>query len=61
MSAVTPGSEIATAVRALDTSGTSYSIAGTLYCVAPLPEINGETSVSVAELRFSGLLDWSAS
>lgn len=50
-----------TAVSALDTAGDRYSIAGTLYCVAPLPEINGDTSVSVPELRFSGLLDWSAS
>lgn len=50
-----------TAVRALDTPAGSYSIAGTLYCVAPLPEINGDTSVSVPELRFSGLLDWNAS
>ena len=50
-----------TAIRALDTAGHRYSIAGTLYCIAPLPEINGDTSVSVPELRFSGLLDWSAS
>jgi hypothetical protein len=49
------------AVRALDETDDRYSIAGALYCVAPLPEINGDTSVSVPELRFAGLLDWSAS
>lgn len=50
-----------TAVRALDPAANRYSIAGTLYCVAALPEINGDTSVAVPELRFSGLLDWGAS
>lgn len=48
-------------VRELDDADDRYSIGGTLYCVAPLPEINGASSVSVPELRFSGLLDWSAS
>ena len=38
-----------------------YRIGGTLYCVAPLVEVNGSSSVSLAELDFSGLLDWSAS
>jgi hypothetical protein len=38
-----------------------YRIGGTLYCVAPLVEVNGNSSVSLAELDFSGLLDWSAS
>lgn len=46
---------------ALDDSGERYSIAGELYCVSPLPEINGDSSVSIPEMLFSGLLDWSAS
>jgi hypothetical protein len=37
-----------------------YSIAGTLYCIAPLAEVNGDASVTVHELHFGGLLDWSA-
>lgn len=41
---------------ALDT----YSISGTLYCITPLPEVNGDSSVLLRELHFSGLLDWSA-
>ena len=45
----------------LDDSGDRYSIRGALYCVSPLPEINGDSSVSVPDLQFSGLLDWSAS
>jgi len=37
-----------------------FSVAGVLYCIAPLPEVNGDASVSIAELRFSGTLDWAA-
>jgi hypothetical protein len=38
-----------------------YRIGGNLYCVAPLVEVNGSSSVSLAELSFHGLLDWGAS
>jgi hypothetical protein len=48
-------------VEALDESGDRYAVTGAFYCVAPLPEINGKTGVSIPELRFTGLLDWSAS
>ena len=37
-----------------------YFIAGTLYCIAPLAEVNGDSSVTVRELQFGGRLDWSA-
>lgn len=36
----------------------TFSIAGTLYCIAPLIEVNGDSSVSLQELKFVGLLDW---
>ena len=49
------------AVEALDGSGDRYSVTGALFCVTPLPEVNGKTSVSIPELNFAGLLDWSAS
>ena len=49
------------AVEALDDSGDRYTVTGALYCVAPLPEVNGNSSVSIRELEFTGLLDWSAS
>lgn len=38
-----------------------YVVAGTLYCISPLGEVNGDASVSLPELRFSGRLDWTAS
>jgi hypothetical protein len=50
-----------TMLDALDDSGDSYTLRGLLYCVAPLPEINGESSVTIPEIRFQGLLDWSSS
>lgn len=37
-----------------------YDISGTLYCVAPLGEINGDAAISVPELRFRGIVDWSS-
>ena len=42
-----------------DTEST-YMISGTLYCITPLPEVNGESSVMLREVDFAGLLDWSA-
>lgn len=53
-------SEIAT-VEARAESSDQDRVTGGLYCVAPLPEVNGESSVSIPELQFSGLLDWSSS
>lgn len=37
-----------------------YTISGTLYCVAPLGEINGEAAISVPQMAFRGIVDWSA-
>ncbi len=34
---------------------------GRLYCIRPLSEINGSSSLTLPELEFSGLIDWSAS
>lgn len=36
----------------------TYRISGILYCVAPLAELNGNSSVSFADLKFTGRLDW---
>lgn len=49
-----------TSLRSLDDSGDRFAIGGTLYCVAPLAEVNGDSSVSINELNFTGLLDWAA-
>jgi hypothetical protein len=35
-----------------------HRIAGTLYCVSPLAELNGNASVTFTELTFSGRLNW---
>ncbi len=35
-----------------------YFVEGTLYCIAPLAEVNGDSSVTVRELQFGGVLDW---
>lgn len=45
----------------IDADSGRYAIDGTLYCISPLAEVNGSGSVSVPELRFSGLVDWGPS
>ena len=35
-----------------------FEAKGRLYCISPIPEVNGEASVSIDELNFSGLIDW---
>ena len=35
-------------------------VAGDLYCIAPLAEINGDSSVTLRELQFGGYVDWDA-
>ena len=42
-------------------SGERYAIGGKMYCIGPLIEVNGDAGISVPELEFSGVLDWSAS
>ena len=39
--------------------GNDWLISGLLYCVSPLAEVNGGSSVSLRDLRFTGRLDWS--
>ena len=50
-----------TSLDALDDAGDRFSLGGLLYCVSPLPEVNGDSSISIPELRFQGLLDWGSS
>lgn len=49
------------AVDAVGTSGDRFVVTGAVYCISPLAEVNGDSSVSIAELRFTGLLDRGAS
>jgi len=37
-----------------------YEISGTLFCVTPLGEINGDAAISIPELKFRAIVDWSA-
>lgn len=40
-------------------AGQKYQISGTLNCIAPLGELNGGSSISIPELTFTGIVDWS--
>lgn len=42
----------------LDESGQDYDIGGTLYCVAPLGEVNGDAAISIPQLEFRSIIDW---
>lgn len=42
----------------LEESQGTYNVVGSLYCVGPLGEINGDAFVDVRRLRFSGLGNW---
>jgi hypothetical protein len=36
-----------------------YTLSGTTFCVAPLGEINGEAAISIPEMSYRGVVDWS--
>jgi hypothetical protein len=44
---------------ALTNEAGRYAIEGTLYCVAPLGEVNGKSALSIPEFNFSAIVDWS--
>ena len=50
-----------TTLDKFDAGADRYSIGGRLYCVSPLAEINGDSSVLIPELAFLGLVDWNSS
>jgi len=50
-----------TTLDKLDVGASRYSIGGTLYCVSPPAEINGDSSVLIPELAFLGLVNWNSS
>lgn len=35
-----------------------YSLAGTLFCVAPLGELNGDSAISIPSLTFTAIINW---
>jgi hypothetical protein len=48
-------------LESVEESDSEFSVGGTLYCVAPLPEINGDSDVIIRDLNFRGRLDWNSS
>jgi hypothetical protein len=50
-----------TELESIDATDANYRIAGKLYCVAPLVQVNGESDVLIRDLAFRGLLHWGAS
>lgn len=47
------------AQRPVEAGSDRYEVVGTLYCVAPLGEINGDGAVSIPALEFRSIIDWS--
>jgi hypothetical protein len=45
-------------MTALAGSVNQSGLSGTVYCVAPLAEVNGRSSVSIPRLAFTGFIDW---
>jgi hypothetical protein len=41
-----------------DVGGSTYRIGGTVYCISPLAELNGTSSINFTELEFAGRLRW---
>lgn len=37
-----------------------YTITGTLNCVAPLGELNGDAAITISEFTFTSIVNWSA-
>lgn len=35
-----------------------YNVVGSLSCVAPLGEVNGDAFIDIRDLQFSGVADW---
>ena len=37
-----------------------FVVTGTLYCVSPLGEVNGDSAVSIPEMTFTTFIEWAA-
>jgi len=37
-----------------------FAVAGVLFCIAPLVELNGEAAVTIADLSFRSIVEWSS-
>lgn len=50
-----------TSMPAIDGAPNQHSIAGILYCLSPIPELNSTSSVTLSDVEFTGLIDWGSS
>lgn len=50
--------DVVTQQAILPMDSSVYSISGILYCLAPLANLNGNSSISFTDLTFSGRLNW---
>lgn len=48
------------AQQALTDDHDRYAIEGVLFCIAPLVELNGDAAVTIADLKFRGIIEWNA-
>ena len=48
-------------LEALTGSRSQFAVRGSLYCVAPLVEVRGDSDITLGDFTFRGLLDWDAS
>lgn len=46
--------------REPDDDTSIYFVAGRLYCITPLAEVNGDSSVTLRDLQYGGYVDWGA-
>ena len=44
----------------VDENAEQYDIRGTLYCVTPLGEINGDAAISIPKIEFQSRVEWAA-
>ena len=47
--------------KAINDVDSRYELSGSLYCVAPLAEVNGDSDITIGDFEFRGLIDWEGS
>ena len=45
----------------IDGDESRFELSGSLYCVAPLAEVNGDSDITIGDFEFRGLIDWEGS
>jgi hypothetical protein len=47
--------------QAINADASLFELSGSLYCVAPLAEVNGDSDITLGDFEFRGLIDWEGS